>query len=396
VVSGVGAVTVRLSEVKPESVQWLWHGRLPLGKLVVLDGDPAVGKSTCAADFAARVSSGSAWPDGASCPRGSVVLLSAEDGLADTIRPRLDAAGADVSMVHALTDISYTDEDGKHQKRPVTLGDVEHIEQVVAEHAAKLVVVDVLMAFLPGDANAHRDQDVRRVLSQLSAMCERQNCCLVLLRHLNKAGGGSALYRGGGSIGIVGAARVGLLAALDPDDDAKRLLAVTKSNLAAKAPTLSYRLQDAPEHGCAHVAWLGASTRTADELVNTLTSANEQGSELSQFLVALLEEHDGTIAAKDAQAALRDAGYPTGGGILDRAKKRAKVASRKAPGGLAGGWVWTFEESAMRPKAPQVPAPEASDPSADSCPNDDGYTASLLADAPPPSWPEVPRVRSVQ
>ena len=113
----LGPVTVTLSTVAPEHVNWLWPGRLPLGKLVVLDGDPAVGKSTLAVDLAARVTTGARWPDGTECPVGDVLILSAEDGLADTIRPRLDAAGGDPNRVHALTDVRYLAEDGATRVR---------------------------------------------------------------------------------------------------------------------------------------------------------------------------------------------------------------------------------------------------------------------------------------
>ncbi len=119
---------VRLSDVQPERVSWQWPGRLPLGKLVVLDGDPAVGKSTVSAFMAATVTTGRPWPDGAPCPVGDVLILSAEDGVADTIRPRLDAAGADVARVHALTAVRYADEDGNVRSRPPTLADVAVIE----------------------------------------------------------------------------------------------------------------------------------------------------------------------------------------------------------------------------------------------------------------------------
>ncbi len=119
----LGAVTVTLAAVQPEHVQWLWPGRLPLGKLVVLDGDPAVGKSTLAVDLAARVTIGTRWPDGTDCPAGDVLILSAEDGLADTIRPRLDAASGDPARVHALTDVRYREDDGTVRTRTPTLAD---------------------------------------------------------------------------------------------------------------------------------------------------------------------------------------------------------------------------------------------------------------------------------
>lgn len=336
-----GPVTVRLADVEPERVTWLWPGRLPLGKLVVLDGDPAVGKSTLAVDWAARVTTGHAWPDGAHCPRGAVLLLSAEDGLADTIRPRLDAAGGDPARMHALTEIRY-DDAGTTRTRPPTLADLEHIESVVKSTASVLVIIDVLMAYLPGKIDAHRDQDVRGVLSGLAAMAERTGCVVLLLRHLNKAAGGSALYRGGGSIGIIGAARVGLLAAVDPDDETQRVLAGLKCNLAALPDALAYQLVDAPEHGCARVQWLGTSDHSAGALLALRggDDEREQADELVTFLRMVLDDTGGEIAAGEAMKRLRAEGMTPSKDTLFRARKRAGIESRKSD--LRGGWIWSY------------------------------------------------------
>ncbi len=218
-----GACVVTLDSVRPEHISWLWPGRLPAGKLVVLDGDPGAGKSTLTLDFAARVSTGSPWPDRTPCPAGDVLLLSAEDGLADTIRPRLDAAGADPSRVHALTEVITAGDDGELRSRPPVIpGDLHLAEQVITEHGVRLAVIDVLMAYLSGEVNAHKDQDVRRALHQMSGLAERTGCCILVIRHLNKSGGPNALYRGGGSIGIVGAARAAFIAVADPEDDTGR------------------------------------------------------------------------------------------------------------------------------------------------------------------------------
>lgn len=347
---GPGAVTVRLADVAPERVDWLWFSRLPRGKLVVLDGDPSVGKSTLAVDWAARVTTGRAWPDGApSGPPGSVLVLSAEDGLGDTIRPRLDAAGGNPERMHALTEIRY-DDAGTTRTRPPTLADLEHLEQVVKSTGAVLVIIDVLMAYLPGRIDAHRDQDVRSVLAGLAAMAERTSCVVLLLRHLNKAAGGSALYRGGGSIGIIGAARVGLLAAVDPDDETRRVLAGLKCNLAALPDALTYQLVDSPEHGCARVRWLGASEHTAGALlaIRGDDAEREQADELVTFLRMLLDDSGGQIGAGEAMKRLRAEGMSPSKDTLFRARKRAGIESRKSD--LRGGWIWSYApEGSGRP-----------------------------------------------
>jgi hypothetical protein len=371
----IGGVTISLADVTPERVDWLWHGRLPLGKIVVLDGDPSVGKSTAAVDCAARVSTGRSWPDGDRCRSGTVLLLSAEDGLADTIRPRLDAAGGDPSRVHSLTEIRYRDEDDKIRSRPVTLGDLEHIEAAVRQTNAVLIIIDVFMAFLPGRVDSHRDQDVRGVLSGLAALAERRGCCILLLRHLNKAAGGSPLYRGGGSIGIIGAARVGLLAAEDPDDETQRVLAVTKSNLAAKADALTYRLIDSPEHGCARVEWLGTSTHSAANLLSGPRDEDErtERDEAADWLTDYLVDNGGQAAAKDVLKAARADGHSER--TMQRARSRAGVKSERR--GFGQGAIWVLDTTFAPHSRHSRQASEAGTNGTNDGANDCGHPANV-------------------
>ncbi len=323
------ATVQTLADVPAERVAWLWPDRLPLGKLVVLDGDPSTGKSTLTLDLAARVSTGTRWPDGApgTTPAG-VLLLSAEDGLADTIVPRLAAAGADLGRVHALTDVPSVDEDGEVRRVPPSLPrDVPVIEKVVTEKNIKLVVVDVLMAYLAGKIDSHRDQDVRGVLHQLAAMAERTSCTVVLVRHLNKAGGGNALYRGGGSIGIVGAARAAYLVARDPEDADRRILAVTKLNLATEPPSLAYRLVPDFALGCARVEWEdGPVEHTATTLLRHPVDDQDrtERDEAANWLTDYLIGNGGTAPRKDILRATRAAGYSEA--TLKRAKDAAGVS----------------------------------------------------------------------
>ncbi|WP_100501941.1 AAA family ATPase [Geodermatophilus chilensis] len=319
---------ITMSDVEPERVQWLWPGRLPLGKLVVIDGDPSTGKSTLTLDLAARVSTGGTWPDGAlSAGPRDVLLLSAEDGVADTIAPRLAAAGADRLRVHVLADVPQVDEDGNVRRVPPSLPrDVGLIEKVVAEKKVAFIVVDVLMAFLNSGVDSHRDQDVRGVLHQLASMAERAGCTVVLIRHLNKAGGSNALYRGGGSIGIVGAARAAYLVARDPEDEDRRIFAVTKCNLALEPPSLAYRLVDDPDHGCARIEWEDAPVEhTAASLLRGPVDDEDrtERDEAADWLLGYLTDNGGTAARKDIVKAARAAGYSEA--TLKRAKDRAAV-----------------------------------------------------------------------
>lgn len=311
---------IRMSDVEPESVSWLWPGRIPMGTLVTLDGDPGVGKSTLALTVGALITTGGMWPDRTRCDYpGDVILLSAEDGLADTIRPRLDAANADASRVSAVQGVPIDDEGSL---RPPTLADVKELRQLVEDTQARLVIIDVLMAYLPTGVDAHKDQDIRRVLARLSALAETTGCTILLLRHLNK-GKGDALYRGGGSIGIVGAARVGMLAANDPDDSDLRVLAPLKNNLAAPTPSLAYRLVPHDLFDVARVQWVGESSHSAGDLLAPRDDDEPlTATEVQHWLEDYLKQ-EGRCPSKDAKDAGRKEGHSQSS--IDRAARKLKV-----------------------------------------------------------------------
>ena len=353
-------VVYRLSEVKPERVDWLWRGFLPAGKLVTLDGDPGLGKSTLALDFSARVSTGTPWPDGAECGSGAVLLLSAEDGLADTIRPRLDAGGADASRVYALSAIPYCDDNGTwHERPPVIPIDLPVIAQLVERHKVRLVVVDVLMAYLDAHVNAHRDQDVRRALAPLARLADRTGACVVVLRHLNKSVGGPVLYRGGGSIGIVGAARVGLVTVLDPDDDteATRVLAVAKNNLAPVPEAQRFQLVPDDLTGVARVHWLGADPRHVNDLMAHHGDADERTmhDEAAAWLQEYLTDCGGSAHSEDVKRDARVVGIAQR--TLERARTRAGVETRRDGFGKGARYVWSLPDAAWSPHARRARQP---------------------------------------
>lgn len=361
---GPGVVT--LADIEPESATWLWPGHLPAGKLVILDGDPSVGKSTLMLDLAARVSTGGSWPDGApGTGPGGVLLLSAEDGLADTIAPRLAAAGADATRVHALTEVPVLVGGGSRMVPPSLPRDIPTMEDVVVKHGVRLVVVDVLMAYLNVGVDSHRDQDVRGVLHMLATMAERTGACIVLVRHLNKTGGANALYRGGGSIGIVGAARAAFLVGRDPEDEERRVVACTKLNIATEPPALAYRVVSDNRFGCARVEWEGTANLTAADLLRGPGDEDERGDRdaCAAWMADYLTSSGGEAQAADAMKAGRAVGWSTD--QIKRAKKRAGVRSLKSS--MTGGWVWQLtdgdEGSAKGGKSAAQSSPPSSLPS---------------------------------
>ena len=266
--------TPRVVDVAAERVRWLWPARLPRGKVVLLDGDPGLGKSTLTLDIAARLSTGTALPDG-HCPDGPVntLVMSAEDGAGDTIRPRLEAAAADLERIRLFDRVrDYDEKADEYYIRPVEFPkDLPRLHATVVGCDISLVLIDPLVAFLGAKTDAHRDQDVRRVLYPLAQIAGDTQATILCLRHLNKAPGTNPLYRGGGSIGFIGAARLGLLVAPHPDDAERRVLAVAKSNLAAIPDSLVFRLTPDPFRAVANVAWeAGSSPLTALDLLRSV------------------------------------------------------------------------------------------------------------------------------
>ncbi len=343
-----GPVGTLLSEVEPERVEWLWTGRIPLGKLTVVDGDPGLGKSAMTLDIAARVSAGLELPDGERCESAGVVLMSAEDGLADTIRPRLDAAGADTKRILALT--TKTDQQNTEQMVSIP-EDLSLIEHEIKRVGARLVVVDPLMAFLSGDTNSHRDQDVRRALAPLAKLAERTGAAVLIVRHLNKTSGGNTLYRGGGSIGIIGAARSGLVVAEDPEDPERRILAHNKQNLGKPSASLVFTIETA-SNGAARVVWCGQSELNASQILRAPVDEEEKSalSEATEFLRDELQ--DGPMAAKQVKKNARDAD------ISERTLKRAKADLRvKSTKEGDGSWTWSLPPGSKEAKEGQSANP---------------------------------------
>jgi hypothetical protein len=327
-----------LSEVEPEEISWLWPSWLAYGKLALVDGDPGLGKSAMTLDLAARVSAGKAFPDGAECEPGGVVLLSAEDGLKDTIRPRLDSAGADVDRILSLATVP--DEKG-HERYLSIPEDLLLIEKGIRRVGAGLLIVDPLMAFLSGETNSHRDQDIRRALAPLAGLAERTGAAVLVIRHLNKTSANNPLYRGGGSIGIIGAARMAFVVGKDPQKENRRVLASTKNNLAMPPASLMFGLEEA-ENGSVRVSWLGSSEVSAKNLLATPQDHEhaDARSEAVEFLKEVLA--DGALPAKQVIEEAEDAGIAEK--TLRRAKKRLDViVYRENTTGEkrgSGRWLW--------------------------------------------------------
>jgi hypothetical protein len=335
----LGAVMVCLADVTPEPINWLWPGRIACGKVSMVAGDPGLGKSLVTLDIAARVTQGKRWPvDNTPCPVGDVVLLSAEDDAADTIRPRLDAVGANVRRVHLLQAVYAVSDDGNITMRSFSLRrDLNALDKVLTDKPdCALVIVDPISAYLDG-TDSHNNADVRALLAPLGEIAARHKVAVVCVAHLNKGGQQNAMYRVTGSLAFVAAARSVLAVTKDQADPARRLVLPVKNNLGADTLGLAYRIH--PVNGLPVVEWEPEPVSVSIEEALAPTDTNEERSvtdEAVDWLRGLLG--DGPMKASDVQKEARQAGISDK--ALRRARKRLGIKPKKRQ--FSGGWEWAL------------------------------------------------------
>ena len=305
-------------DVEPELVEWLWWPRIPLKHITGLEGDPGEGKSFLSQALATGMSHGEGLPESARMAVTNSLLLTAEDHLPTSVRPRLEAMGADMSRIFAYDNPLLLDKVG-----------LELVEQLILTTNARLVVFDPIVAYLPAGLDIHRANEVRSVMKGLASVAERCNCAILIVRHLAKGNSSKAIYRGLGSIDFTAACRSVLLAGHDPDAPNSRALVQIKSNLGPMAESVGYTI----EEGC--FAWTGDTELTAGRMLAAEVVDSMLG-EAKTLLRELMKE--GPQPVKDLQAEAEAAGISWA--TLRRAKDALKVTSQK--GGFDGGWQWSL------------------------------------------------------
>ena len=334
-------VMIPLVDVAAKPVVWLWPDRIPIGKITLIAGAPGLGKSLVTLDIATRVSAGLRWPDGERirCSPGDVVLLSAEDDVADTIKPRLIAARADLGRITFLESRRTFDQKaGREILMPFSLErDVPLLQDALLQKPdCRLVIVDPITAYF-GRADSHKNSDVRALLAPLAAMAAKAVVAVVAISHLNKTVRQGALERVTGSIALPAAARAVHLVTKDKDDPERRLFLPGKNNLAPDTPGLAYRAKVCRDG--VRVAWeADPVTISIDEALRRTgrRPGPEPGEreEAEEWLRGYLQ--DGPKPARKLfQEAQRDG---ISRSTLKRAKAAMPVESHKA--GMDQGWTW--------------------------------------------------------
>lgn len=337
----------KLSEVTPRAVEWLAYPYLPLGKLSMLSGDPSAGKSFISLAIAAGITRGASPlerrdPAPAREP-ANVILMLREDALDDTVRPRLDMLGADCDRVLSLDGWTREDDTKPLGERirngPVSMLDVDVIQQAVEAWKPALIVVDPLQSFMPPDVDLHRANETRPVLDAFADLARDAGCSVLLLRHLAKSAAPRAMYRGLGSIDLTAAVRSEMMAGEDPDGN--KALVHVKSSLAPKGPAIGYDFH--PVNG---LVWDGVVERDAEDLVAPREAKKKLGGRPSKLPAAVQflrdELAEGRLKrAVDIIERAREAGFSER--LLSDARKEIGVQHRPVRVGESTISMWSLE-----------------------------------------------------
>jgi hypothetical protein len=243
---GSALSVVCMKNITPKPIDWLWNQQIALGKVTLIAGDPGIGKSVLTAAIAAHVTTGSPWPVCGTKPRlGGVIMLSAEDDPEDTIRPRLDAAGADVRRVYFMQSVHELDADGKIKERCFSLQkDIDALDRMLSQHVGGIdvVTIDPVSAYL-GGGDSHNDADMRGLLMPIASLAVKHNVAVIVIGHLNKSSQLNAMYRVIGSLAFVAAPRAAYAVVRDQDDKERRLLLPIKNNIGNDKTGFAYRVE---------------------------------------------------------------------------------------------------------------------------------------------------------
>ena len=303
---------IRMSDVELTPVEWLWKPYLPFGKLSVLQGNPGEGKTYFAMHLAAACTNGKLLPNMERMEPFNVIYQTAEDGLGDTVKPRLIEAGADLDRVLVIDDSDVQ----------LTLSD-ERIKKAIIENNARLVIIDPIQAYLGADVDMNRANEVRPIFMRLGQVAQRTGCAILLIGHLNKAAGMQSLQRGLGSIDIAAAVRSVMFIGKLKHDPTMRILTHEKSSLAPPGASLTFSLGD--EGG---FRWVGEYDITADEMLSGIEPQRETKTQQAKDLICALLAGGKQVLSEDIDKAALERGIP-GGTVRDAKREMGDALKSK-------------------------------------------------------------------
>ena len=301
---------IRMSEVDTQTVEWLWEPYIPFGKVTIVQGNPGEGKTTLALRLCAACTNRKPFPAMAEHEPFNVIYQTAEDGLGDTVKPRLMEADADLDRVLVI-------DEGKQE---LSLSD-ERIERAIRQTGARLIILDPIQAYVGEKTDMNKANEIRPIFRRLAEVAERTGCAVVLIGHLNKAAGGQSAYRGLGSIDFRAAARSVLLIGRVKREPNVRVIIHDKSSLAPEGKPMAFSL--GAESG---FSWIGEYDITADELLSGTGGNTETKTEQAERLILDLLADGKEMASEDIVKAAAEAG------ISERTVQNAK----RSMGGILG------------------------------------------------------------
>ena len=320
---------IHMEDVVSKEVEWLWYPYIPYGKITIIEGDPGEGKTTLVLKLAAALSRGLPLPcdDDKEYEPIHIIYQTAEDGIEDTIKPRLVKAGADCSMIRVIDE---TDQE-------LSMTD-DRLEQAIIETGARLIILDPIQAYIGATVDMHRANEIRPVLKHLGIIAEKHNCAIILIGHMNKASGSKSTYRGLGSIDIQATARSVLLVARLRDKPNIRIMAHDKSSLAPAGDAIGFEMTEDNGMVC-----IGPYDITIDELL----SGNEgRGKKKLDIAENFIKEYFGTNKVIPSNEIMMEAAKRSiKRNTLLSAKKKLGITSdkEKAEDGTIY-WTWVMPE----------------------------------------------------
>ena len=312
---------INMSDVQTQEIKWLWYPFIPYGKLTIIQGDPGDGKTTMVLNLAAKLSKGEALDENMKVTEPvNVIYQTAEDGLADTVKPRLELAGADCERIIVI------DESDKS----LSMVD-ERLEQAIVRTGARLLILDPIQAYLGGGMDMNRANEARDMTKKLGALAEKTKCAIILIGHMNKASGNKAAYRGMGSIDFFAVARSVLLVGRVEGESNTRAVVQIKNNLAAFGHPKAFALS---EDG---FKWLGDYEITVDEVLGGITPKANKMEQAKQMLRELAETQSAVLSNEIFDRA-NELGISKR--TLENAKKELGVQTRK----INNAWYWELDK----------------------------------------------------